>query len=258
MQAFPPLAMRMLCILCCQSQPWQTDLHLTKVSFTYVPFQEKYYQSHSSWCWKVPLEIIQSTHPAQSRINQSRLPRTVPGRALSTFQDGDSTTCPGSLHPHGKKKRVVIYAYTEFPAFHLEPIVLSLSLWSVWPHPLYSLLSGSYRSGWDPPWAFSSPCWTAPALPASPSVCEVFLAHNHLCDPLQHVHASFVLWVVPPLGRTLHFSLLLFTRLLSAHFSSLLGSLWVKNNPLVYQPPLPVSADLLRVHTVPSSRSLNM
>lgn len=30
---------------------------------------------------------------------------------------------PVFLHPHGKKKRVVIYAYTEFPAFHLEPIV---------------------------------------------------------------------------------------------------------------------------------------
>lgn len=89
--------MRMLYILCSQSQPWQTDLHLTKVSFAYVLFQEKYYQSYSSWCWKVPLEIIQSNHPAQSRINQSRLPRTVPGRALSTFQDGDSTTCPGSL-----------------------------------------------------------------------------------------------------------------------------------------------------------------
>lgn len=35
-------------------------------------------------------------------------------------------------------------------------------------HPLCTLLSGIYAY-WDPPWACSSPRWTAPALSASPN-----------------------------------------------------------------------------------------
>ncbi|KAK4806792.1 hypothetical protein QYF61_005588 [Mycteria americana] len=62
-----------------------------------------------------------------------------------------------------------------------------------------------------------------------------------------------------PRGRTLPFPLLNFMRFLSAHFSSLFRSLWMaaRSSAISATPPTFVSpANLLRVHSAPSSRSL--
>ena len=73
------------------------------------------------------------------------------------------------------------------------------------------------------------------------------------------VATSWCLGLFFPRCRTLHISLLNFMKFLSAHFSSLSRSLWMAAQlcgVLVTCPSFVSSANLVRLHSVPSSRSL--
>ena len=102
----------------------------------------------------------------------SQLPRTASRWPLNISEDGDSTTSLGNLCQclitlTGKKCFLMFRG--NLLCFCLCPLLLVMSLGTTGRSLALSAMYPPFRYiCWDPPWAFSSPCWTIPALSTFP------------------------------------------------------------------------------------------
>ena len=121
---------------------------------------------------------LSSLTPCWEQVHQSKLHRSVPWKVLGISKDGIYTACLGSLFQcltSSHSKKVLFYCKMKFPVFQFVPIASCPVTGHHWEESDSVFFSPPIRCLYTcirPPWAFFAPCWTVPALSASPRMTD--------------------------------------------------------------------------------------